>query len=342
MWKLLFSIFLFIIGGFLPSRCLSQTKILVAVVDFSVPGSIPNSKAISLSDIVNSEMIETGRYIIVDRRNTKAIMNEMAIQMTGATSQEQVVEIGKLLNVQKIVSGNISKLGSKFVISLSLTDVESGKLERTLTRSYMGSMEGLDKPIIFITRQFIGEDPGLRKGTFIFTTSNPEGAKMYLNERFVGNSPIKIPIDAGMEYEIQIRMTNYKSWTQKVIAEEGEIMFVNAVLPEISGFRFILKRDGPLLLGTSSIIAGVAFRFRANDVYEDHQNAESLKDWRKSWNSTKRNDRLSYLSAGMATISLGYSLYEFLTPEKVANSRGLRKFRVYLAPQSGFTLVASF
>ena len=44
-----------------------------------------------------------------------------------------LVEYGKLLSVQKILYGRISLLGSSHVVYLSLTDVETGRIESTVS-----------------------------------------------------------------------------------------------------------------------------------------------------------------------------------------------------------------
>ncbi|MCD4693727.1 MAG: hypothetical protein K8R79_12490, partial [Calditrichales bacterium] len=58
----------------------------------------------------------------------KEILGEQGFQLTGCTSNECVVEAGKVLGVSQIIAGNIGKIGSLYTISIRLIDVQTGKI----------------------------------------------------------------------------------------------------------------------------------------------------------------------------------------------------------------------
>lgn len=100
-------------------------KIQIAVMDLSAQ-DISNSTSASVSDFLRRDLVNTKRFTVLERKNMDVILKEQAFQMTGCTSSECAVEVGKILNVQKVLVGSISKLAGKIVIEARLVDVEKG------------------------------------------------------------------------------------------------------------------------------------------------------------------------------------------------------------------------
>ncbi|OGF49179.1 MAG: hypothetical protein A2231_01110 [Candidatus Firestonebacteria bacterium RIFOXYA2_FULL_40_8] len=81
-----------------------------------------------LSDTLRTSFFKTNKFIVLDRAKMEEIMKEQKLQLTGCTSEECAVEIGKILNVGYIVSGSVVRLGSEFVINLRFTSVETSEV----------------------------------------------------------------------------------------------------------------------------------------------------------------------------------------------------------------------
>jgi len=105
----------------------SQEKTNIAVAEFEGKG-ISAMDAGVVTDFIRTGFVKTGKYKVIDRNNMQLILQEQKFQITGCTSQECAVKIGKLLNVQKVVVGTISKLGSKYFINANIVDVETGQI----------------------------------------------------------------------------------------------------------------------------------------------------------------------------------------------------------------------
>jgi TolB-like protein len=80
------------------------------------------------TDIVNSEL-----FVVVDRANMDKILAEQKFQQTGCTKQDCAVQMGKVLNVYKIIAGTVSKLQDTYIINVSVVDVQTGKIEAAAT-----------------------------------------------------------------------------------------------------------------------------------------------------------------------------------------------------------------
>jgi len=120
-------IFLFIL---LLTQIWASDKVSMAVYDFDASG-ISQDIASSVADFVQDGLMQTGRFTLVERKDVQRILKEQMFQKTGCTSTECAVEVGKMLNVSTIIKGKVSQMGTRTVISISLVDVEAGKIVLT-------------------------------------------------------------------------------------------------------------------------------------------------------------------------------------------------------------------
>jgi hypothetical protein len=61
-------------------------------------------------------------------------------QQTGCTTNECIVEVGKLIGVEKIIGGSISQVGNIFSISSRIVNVETGEIENTGVFDHIGNI----------------------------------------------------------------------------------------------------------------------------------------------------------------------------------------------------------
>ena len=115
---------------FLAANIWASDKISMAITDFDATGVTPEIAA-SVADFIQDGLRQTGRFTVIERKNVQKLLKEQMFQKIGCTSTDCAVEIGKMLNVNNIVSGRVSQMGKRIVISLSLVDVEAGKISLT-------------------------------------------------------------------------------------------------------------------------------------------------------------------------------------------------------------------
>lgn len=114
-------------------------RLNVAVLDLD-PTGITEKDARFLSDRLRTELFETGSFQVVEREKMEEILEEQGFQNTGCTSVECAVEIGQLLNVNRIIAGGIGKIEDIYSISLRMIDVQTGAIVRTATEDYEGKL----------------------------------------------------------------------------------------------------------------------------------------------------------------------------------------------------------
>lgn len=116
-------------SSFFANTASSYEKIPIAVLDLEAKGDASQSTAEALTALMSNDLFNTDRFDIAERERIKQIMEEHSLQMTGYTDYEQTVELGKKLNVEKMVTGELTKIGSKYIITVRLIDVMAGKVD---------------------------------------------------------------------------------------------------------------------------------------------------------------------------------------------------------------------
>lgn len=111
---------------------LAQNKITIAVMDLTGEG-VSNSESRIITSRLRTNLVNTDKFTVVEREKMEEILEEQGIQLSGCTSNECVVEAGKLLGVRRIVAGEFGKIGSLFTISIRMIDVQTGRILRTAT-----------------------------------------------------------------------------------------------------------------------------------------------------------------------------------------------------------------
>lgn len=129
---LILSLFFLIIGGnILLAAEIPKKKLIdnyIAVFDLETQ-DVDNKISRPLTESIRRELVISGQYEVIDRGNMNKILGEQAFQMTGCVAEECVVEAGQLLGVGKIITGSVSIVGKTHYLSLSLINVQTGKIE---------------------------------------------------------------------------------------------------------------------------------------------------------------------------------------------------------------------
>ncbi len=110
---------------FLANICLSQEY--TAVVELDALG-ISENEAKALTDRLRVELHKSGNFIVLERAMMEEILTEQGFQQSGCVSDKCIVEVGKLLAVQSILGGSLSRVGSTYSVSIRMISVETGKV----------------------------------------------------------------------------------------------------------------------------------------------------------------------------------------------------------------------
>jgi hypothetical protein len=127
-------------GGLSPE---ARGKVTIAVADLAEEG-VSRNDAVVIADVLRGELVRTGAFTVVEKKNMDKVLSEQAFQQTGCTDQACAVKLGKLLNAQRMVVGSCGKLLDKYFVNIRVVNVETG--EATYADSARGKVvEDIEK-----------------------------------------------------------------------------------------------------------------------------------------------------------------------------------------------------
>ena len=121
-----------------------ETKVSLAVLDFIAEVGVQESEGRLLTQKFASSLQKTNQYEIMTRTETNRLMTEQNFKLTDAVlDPANAAACGRLLKVGRIITGQLGKVGSTYVVIVHVVDVESGKELKTLDRSHRGEVDQL-------------------------------------------------------------------------------------------------------------------------------------------------------------------------------------------------------
>ena len=129
-WGLLFIVCLFFVGTL--STYAQQSKPKIAVIDLSKSDIYNNNQAMNLTGLLTTDLVNTRKYVVMERSRVQQIINELGLQNTQNASA-RAAEIGNLLGVSKIITGELVADGPALRANIRLIDVESGGIEAAVS-----------------------------------------------------------------------------------------------------------------------------------------------------------------------------------------------------------------
>lgn len=171
------------------------SKDVVAVMRFE-SSTVRNDMLDSFTESLIKAFVSDGRFTVVERDKLTAILNEMKLQLSGITSDKDIVEIGKMVNAHYMVCGNIvysaeyhdRKYVEQYKVTARLVDIEKGTVlssYSTDTANLMTYSESVMKMIVSqlaysLSRKIEGRIVNV-SGNEVFTDLGQE----YLKEGFL-------------------------------------------------------------------------------------------------------------------------------------------------------------
>jgi len=246
-----------------------QEKLRIAILDFTNTGGLSKQETVTLGNRLSSMLVKTNAFVVLERGQMDEILNEQGFQQSGCTTTECAVEMGRLLNVEKMISGSIGKLGKTYTIDLSLIDVQTARIEKSFFRDFKGEIDGLLDLMEVIANQIAAIAGGKIPLTTdiemasMEITSDPDGATIFVNEREVGLTPYTATLKKGSKVTVRIEKYNYKTWEKTISVSsdselEAELEYTDAyqkIADEEGGVStWVWIGGGALLVGGAAVL----------------------------------------------------------------------------------------
>ncbi len=128
----------------------SQGKETLAVLDFKTE-AVSEVEMNAIVEFLSAELFKTNKYVVIDVSQRETILSEMEFSMQGCTDDTCALEIGKMLSAEMIVTGNLSKVGSRYLMSVKMLETETSRTMGTANGKYNDLDELIDglEPIAF-------------------------------------------------------------------------------------------------------------------------------------------------------------------------------------------------
>jgi len=105
-------------------------KIAIAILDLDTKGEgLEQGVGQVLTEKIRDEFSTNKNFELVAREKLLELAREKAIQLSGITEDSTAVQVGKALNVKKIITGSVTRLGRTLTLYLKVVDVEREAVE---------------------------------------------------------------------------------------------------------------------------------------------------------------------------------------------------------------------
>lgn len=137
-------VFIYAVGiALVCSASVLFSQVRVGVLPFSAGSGVSEGDAATITDIFRSEIVSADSFTVLERGQMDAILTEQEFQLSGCTDAECAVEIGRLLNMEKMIYGSVSVLGSRYYIIVTLVDIQTAEVDESV-RNTINSFDEIE------------------------------------------------------------------------------------------------------------------------------------------------------------------------------------------------------
>ena len=254
------TIFIMLIFG-LGTQGIAQEKESIAIVSIDTKGLKLDN--VSMGNLVRLELEKTNTYEVLDKYDATDIMKENQIDVNNCFGKRKLIEVGKLLEADKILSGSAELFGEKIIVILRLIDVKKEKIEKTNVMEYLDQQSEIQVMVEISVKNLLGipndevmvdllvnyDRPitspkttvklnGPRMGATWITGKMGKRLEADKNQGGFGMYPITSMF--GYQYEIQyLSSGDFQALIELIPALNGlESGYISPSLTFMNGFRF--------------------------------------------------------------------------------------------------------
>jgi curli biogenesis system outer membrane secretion channel CsgG len=261
----IFGIFLFLLLTF-PIH--ANELPTIAVVDFSTSVHTHAGRGLKskLPDIITDKLVNSGYFDVLEREKLSSVMREIGFQGGGFVSQDNVVEMGKLIGARYLVTGNILEYGGQtkrfsgygvntksttYILKarLELMEIQTGrklfsKTASSQSQAYAGGGLSVKDSTIsiglagsvadkLVTAMLNSKRVQALAGkkeddeqVEITISSMPQNADVEIDGVFYGNTGSSFLVTPGL-HSIKVSLPGYEVWSKKVMVKSGLVFKAN-------------------------------------------------------------------------------------------------------------------
>ncbi len=134
----------------------TEKKSSIAIINIDAQGL--NLKMPMITSLTSLELERLDIYEVIDKFDVSIIMKKNGLDVNTAYGKSQLIEIGKLLNVDYVLSGSAEKFGNKIIIIFRLIDVKAKTIIKSNVMEYIDQEENIQEMIRISVKNIVGMD----------------------------------------------------------------------------------------------------------------------------------------------------------------------------------------
>ena len=230
-----------------PAANPNQPPPVIAVVDFEGYSKLGLDRKVP--DLITDELVNTGRFSVVERERLATVMAEQGIQTLGTVASNPA-QIANLVGADFLVTGSIVNAGrnvkttqaygvtttsatSSVTVAARVIHAATGRIlfstKKTASAKALGSQySSLDGPgytslarqriarAISVNRNLREVPEAPAKAQLLLTiTSDPAGADVEINGVYYGNAGGSFEVPEGM-HTVKVSLPGYREWVKRI------------------------------------------------------------------------------------------------------------------------------
>ncbi len=104
----------------------------VAVLDTLLPKDVEKSVSVVVTEKISEQLVESGKYIVLDRTTVGQSLKEIEFQMSGLVSDAEIKKAGEQLNTRLgaayVVVAQVSVVSGAYFVTAKMIDVKTGEI----------------------------------------------------------------------------------------------------------------------------------------------------------------------------------------------------------------------
>ncbi|MBQ7538794.1 MAG: hypothetical protein IJT42_07500 [Treponema sp.] len=131
----------------------------IAVMEFESNSFNLESRTATMSDLLMDELVNNDDLVVLERSRINAVLKEMDFQQTtGYTDDATAKSVGKMLNADCVIVGNVNMTGLKMTATARAIDVETARILST-AKMTCASWSEFDKKLPSFAKDLVKKIP---------------------------------------------------------------------------------------------------------------------------------------------------------------------------------------
>lgn len=161
-----------------------KTKVTVLNIDTKGLTSDPEQ----MGNLVRLEVAKLDTFEVMDKYDVAYLIEKNNLKIANCYGKICIVEVGKTLNADKMITGSVMLLGEAIVITLHLIDVKSESIEKTVVREYLNLPKEIQVMLGMTLNSMFGKKNDefanyalTKKNNYESSTNNPNATRLNLS-----------------------------------------------------------------------------------------------------------------------------------------------------------------